>query len=56
MAKGKKKTMFGKRRQTAAGDSKKNSFKGEDPFNKILYADRSRDSYSNLDMSHASKG
>ena len=42
---GKKKTMFGKRRQTAAaeGSKKGSSFQGQDPFNKILYADRSRE-------------
>ena len=53
--KGKKKMMFGKRRQTAAQESKRGSFKGEDPFNKILYADRSRDTISNMDASVSSK-
>lgn len=54
-AKGKKKMMFGKRRQTAAQDSKRSSFKGDDPFNKILYADKSRDTISNMDASLSSK-
>ena len=58
MNKGKKKTMFNKRKTTTGGagtNSNKGSFKGDDPFNKILYADRSRDMISNNDISVSSK-
>lgn len=42
----KKRAMFNKRRQTNADGG---SFKGEDPFNKFLYPDRSKDNISNFD-------
>lgn len=58
MNKTKKKTMFNKRKQTLGNNgSQKGSFKGEDPFNKILYADKSRENMtnSNMDISVSSK-
>jgi hypothetical protein len=47
-----KKHMFAKRRQTMADGG---SFKSEDPFNKFLYPEKSRDSISNMDASNNSR-
>ena len=49
--KAKKKTMFAKRRQT----TNEGSFKGDDPFNKILYPEKSRETNSIMDNSIQSR-